>query len=168
MTNNRYKRLEIDLHVNTLNVHLLELILCLLWKRSINLILLFLLVPEWPYWLHKFEGFIFFSKKFALDAEFKVLKLQNLFVTMYFSLVATFSLSTWLSFKVYNWILKCFIRFWIFVQCLEIKVYEIWVFLSETSYPRLTVESYFQTNECLNECLPKCLLESFPEVKNLQ
>ena len=43
---------------------------------------------------------MFFSKKFALDAEFKVLKLQNLFVAMYFSLVATFSLNTWLSFKV--------------------------------------------------------------------
>ena len=30
MMNNRYKRLEIDLDVNTLNVHLLELILCML------------------------------------------------------------------------------------------------------------------------------------------
>ena len=30
MINNKYKRLEIDFDVNTFNVHLLELILCML------------------------------------------------------------------------------------------------------------------------------------------
>ena len=142
-----------------LNVHLLELILCIVLNCRINLIHPFSFVPEWPYWLLNFEKFAFFSKKYNKMLNLRFWDFKPIFSRKYFLLVAIFSISIRLSFWVYNCILTCFIRFSFFSMFGNKSI-------GNLVNQKGDSQTIFPNKSCLNEWFTlKCLSGLILEVK---